>query len=684
MDNIKDIALTSPAKWGTIAGKIDENLRESAGARTVTYSTDVATTRKQIKSEERKYGLILNYVHPELGDIQERYIGKTTDDSSWQNNANWEEIIGAKKYAQLDSNITNLNNNVSRIDSAIYVNLIQPNSNSVLADSAYYYSDYIQYILRGRKITKIQVEIVKAGTFSVVKGVNLGTEQFIEEVIQTFSVVVGVQTLIFDSEVLLEVDEYIGFLAPTDTSIFKYYADTDSNFYYKKNGYWYGDLKGGNEIGRSSLSVDIYSDDGLLQEVGETARNLNTWVNPPLIAWDKITSDVSIGTSSGFYYAEGIQKRLYNKEITSIAVNIAKSGSFSILKATNVGTDNFSFSIVKTFSTKLGINELMLDVPLILNQGEYIGFQASTDDARFFYYASSLRNFTFQSSTDGNWATVTSLDFNDDTSTLSIQIFAGQQPLIDYIKRTINSTRDYPNNKLNGKTFSILADSISTFNGYIPSGYATFYPRGDVNVVDNTWWKMLESDTDMRLLKNCSWSGSTCTGISNSLTSAFAGCSDLRIADLKTDEETPDIIICYIGINDWGTNKDLGQFDDTANIPAEGNITNFADAYMLMVDKIMKNYPKSMLYCCTLPNAGNDSYDTSDPGVYPPINSNGIPLYRYNQVIRNICHALGVTIIELNSCGITFYNMEEYTIGDKLHPSKSGMTLIKEMVKYSL
>ncbi len=105
MDNIKDIALTSPAKWGTIAGKIDENLREAAGARTVTYSTDVATTRKQIKSQERKYGLILSYVHPELGDIQERYIGKTTDDSSWQNNANWEAFVKQKQIGTLSNQL---------------------------------------------------------------------------------------------------------------------------------------------------------------------------------------------------------------------------------------------------------------------------------------------------------------------------------------------------------------------------------------------------------------------------------------------------------------------------------------------------------------------------------------------------------------------------------------------------
>lgn len=106
MDNIKDIALSSPAKWGTIAGKIDENLREAAGARTVTYSTDVATTRKQIKLEERKYGLILSYVHPELGDIQERYIGKTTDNTNWSKNENWIKID--KIFGECNDFITSL------------------------------------------------------------------------------------------------------------------------------------------------------------------------------------------------------------------------------------------------------------------------------------------------------------------------------------------------------------------------------------------------------------------------------------------------------------------------------------------------------------------------------------------------------------------------------------------------
>ena len=42
-----------------------------------------------------------------------------------------------------------------------------------------------------------------------------------------------------------------------------------------------------------------------------------------------------------------------------------------------------------------------------------------------------------------------------------------------------------------GKKISILGDSISTFSGYIPSGNATWYPRGEVTAVTDTWWYQL-------------------------------------------------------------------------------------------------------------------------------------------------------------------------------------------------
>ena len=45
-------------------------------------------------------------------------------------------------------------------------------------------------------------------------------------------------------------------------------------------------------------------------------------------------------------------------------------------------------------------------------------------------------------------------------------------------------------NKYAGKTFSFIGDSISTYQDYVPEGYATFYPypTGDVNDVNQTWW----------------------------------------------------------------------------------------------------------------------------------------------------------------------------------------------------
>ncbi len=47
------------------------------------------------------------------------------------------------------------------------------------------------------------------------------------------------------------------------------------------------------------------------------------------------------------------------------------------------------------------------------------------------------------------------------------------------------------------QTFSILADSISTFAGYVPEENELFYPREgvDVTCVEHTWWYLLQEHT---------------------------------------------------------------------------------------------------------------------------------------------------------------------------------------------
>ena len=248
--------------------------------------------------------------------------------------------------------------------------------------------------------------------------------------------------------------------------------------------------------------------------------------------------------------------------------------------------------------------------------------------------------------------------------------------------------------KLNGKKLSILGDSISTFQGYLPSDisgydgstYAKWYPSGTVTQVQQTWWYKLCSETNMTLLRNCSWSDSECQGNGTSSSSAQAGCSDRRISDLSDGTNNPDIVIVFIGVNDWGHGKSMGTFDYNAEIPTNGTISNFSDAYILMLDKIMTSYPTTKIFCCTLLNTGYGNYDSYQPtpGTYPAINRNGVALYEFNQTIKNICSSMGVYVIDLVECGFNFKNFTQYTIGDKLHPNEAGHILIKNYIKNQL
>ena len=63
------------------------------------------------------------------------------------------------------------------------------------------------------------------------------------------------------------------------------------------------------------------------------------------------------------------------------------------------------------------------------------------------------------------------------------------------------------------KTAMILGDSYSTFEGYIPSGYAAYYISAgrettDVTRVEETWWYTLMQEEGYELVRNDSWSGS--------------------------------------------------------------------------------------------------------------------------------------------------------------------------------
>ena len=232
---------------------------------------------------------------------------------------------------------------------------------------------------------------------------------------------------------------------------------------------------------------------------------------------------------------------------------------------------------------------------------------------------------------------------------------------------------------------AIIGDSISTFGDFSPSStkgydgvrYKSYYPRGDVRKVNNTWWyKVAESlGVDIDHVSNCSWSGSRVTGNSSSTIDASAGCSSRRITDLSYKGE-PNLIICYISCNDWASNVPLGNWSATDSIPKGGMISTMREAYALMIHKAKESYPESIIICLT--NLDDTKRDKTSG--WPSNNSKGISVEEWNRNIKEISSALGCYTIDLQDAGINYFNVSSLTVDNGLHPNDKGMSLIANKV----
>lgn len=236
-------------------------------------------------------------------------------------------------------------------------------------------------------------------------------------------------------------------------------------------------------------------------------------------------------------------------------------------------------------------------------------------------------------------------------------------------------------NSLAGKRLSIMGDSLSTFDGWIPPAYVVFYPfNGEVSSVEDTWWMSLISDTGMELCANASSAGSICVGDSTGVDNPKYGCSGYRIQELTGDHgEYPDIILVYMGTNDLLVGTPLGNNDGTKNVE-EGMITDFSDAYCLILDKLASAYPTALIFCCGLPQIGD--WGTDQPFVTFE-NDLGLTSADYNRCIEQIAEARGCPYINLYDCGIVPENMHEY-VTDGVHFNPEGMKLIKESIEAGL
>lgn len=218
-------------------------------------------------------------------------------------------------------------------------------------------------------------------------------------------------------------------------------------------------------------------------------------------------------------------------------------------------------------------------------------------------------------------------------------------------------------NNDNHLKISIVGDSISTYEGYAnnaarnqtTAGNAIWYPNlmYEQQVrLQETWWYRTAEMLNGRICVNNSWSGSRVVDPQT---------WQVRPYNLHTDDgQRPDIILVYMGVNDYATN---------VRIDGDGG---FAQCYDELIKAICGQYPEAAVFCCTV---------FSDwKHIAADINTLGSSVSDYNQIIKATAEKYAVSLIDLCACsGINKENMRAHTV-DGLHPNADGMMRIADTI----
>ena len=243
-----------------------------------------------------------------------------------------------------------------------------------------------------------------------------------------------------------------------------------------------------------------------------------------------------------------------------------------------------------------------------------------------------------------------------------------------------------------GKKLSILGDSISTFEGFSNNtaynatigSNAVYYfktsggltAKGLYDHRDSYWGRLLE-DLDMELCVNNAWSGSRVLDTANMPSRA----TQLH----NTEEENPDVIIFYMGINDLHNNSQIGDLYnllesnvDTrsdrekitewfANVTVSG-MSSFEQAYALSLDAMTKKYADAEIWCMTLCVNKDSRFTEAKMNIY-------------NRCITALAEYFGANVINQQEGYITLDNCVAYSCDNKgLHPNPTGHALIEKHI----
>jgi len=212
---------------------------------------------------------------------------------------------------------------------------------------------------------------------------------------------------------------------------------------------------------------------------------------------------------------------------------------------------------------------------------------------------------------------------------------------------------------------SIMGDSLSTYEGYNPEGYAVFYDtahlaQNGMNNVKDTWWAQVILALGGQLCVNNSYSGSRVSG-----KSFPAACCLERIESLQTKLVQPDVILVYIGVNDWGNGVAVSGKGLKGLLLSD--VLCFSDAYLKMLSTMKEHYPHARIICGTLMRSCIRGEEWDFPERY-----GGISLEEYNNVIRKISLRQGCELADISSIGLLYETL------DGTHATAKGHTTLAD------
>lgn len=158
----------------------------------------------------------------------------------------------------------------------------------------------------------------------------------------------------------------------------------------------------------------------------------------------------------------------------------------------------------------------------------------------------------------------------------------------------------------------LIGDSISTFEGWIPEGYAAYYPKtaSEITEVTQTYWHRLIYDLmpDAVLDRNLAYSATRVAIIGTG--------DDYDKNDFVTRVDNigfvnPDIVLIHGGTNDRRASTPnhvpLGEYG--FDLPIDQlDRTCFRSAYVCLVRKIMEKHPGVKIVCIIGDTLNTDKY----------------------------------------------------------------------------